>query len=324
MWGNRFGWTISAAIFLAAMALAYHLYTLGQPTPPTGELVAAVKPFALVDGATALLPPVKPLGDAGDLYRKAIADYQANQQAYDALAGAKDLGPAAVEMPQGLRDVLAATDCPTMDLFRSRPELIVNYDQTIPALDALEAIGKAATNVALLAAFDKQYKTANEYGTAVLALGLNLYRERLTYDELSTGTSLMGSGVAVLKSSAEKVNDTEAAAKLSAFDKARLDEYGSAMEPARQILSTQDDAHIARYAGDFFRLADDKSADAMWRVEALRRLGRLQLNAVTLADNVAAKAYLRRAAADPSLDPVMHQAAVSARDITSYQNQSQR
>ncbi len=333
MFGNRFGWGISAVIFAGALLVAYAFYTLGQPTPPTGELVAAVKPFALAEAAKSVLPPPKPLGDAGDLYREAIADYRDHASAYEALTNTKDYRPAAVKQLKGFDDLAAAATCPTMDLFRSHPEAIINFgaptpDATPPSgikeLDDLQTLGNTAAYVASLAAYDKDYATAKRLGTAILALGLNLYRERMTYGELEAGISLMGIGSATLRSVAEKSGDTATAAAHEAFDKARLDENEAAVVAPWKILSVQDDARIGRYAGDFFRLADDGAADEMWRVEAIRRLGRLQLNAATHADNVAAKVYLRNAAADASLDPALHQAAVSARDITPYQNQSPR
>ncbi len=324
MWGNRFGWGISAVIVAAAVVLAYALHTLGQPTPPTGELVAAVRPFTLADAAGRLLPPVAPLGDAADHYRRAIADYRAHRPAYDALLAGKDYRPDAIAKLTGLRELVAAVDCPTMDLFRSKPEEIVNYDGSVPALDDLQAVANAAAYVVALAAYDKDYKTADTYATAVLTAGRNLYRERLTYGELSAGVSLMGTGSAGLKHVADQSGDAAAAAAQTAFDHARLDEDATAVEPAWKILSGQGDASIGRYAGDFFELANGTAADEMWRVEAVRRIGRLQLNAETHADNVRAKRYLTQLAADPSLDPVLHQAAVSGRDITSYQNQSQR
>ena len=324
MWGNRLGWTLSAVIWALAALLAYQMYALVQPTPSTGELVATVKPFTLGEAIKAVLPPPKPLGDAGDLYRKAIDDYHAHRSAYDQLTQSKDYDLAAVEQLKGLDDLVAATSCPTMDLFRSKPEEIINYEQNVPALDDLKALGDAAAYVVTLAAYDKDYDTARKYATAVLALGFHLYQERLTYDELADGISLMGTGSAALRRVAEKSDDKPAAAAQVAFDHARLDENATAVQPAWKILSGQGDATIARYAGDFLQLAKDPTADAVWRVEAVRRLGRLQLNAAKHADNVAAKRYLEQLAGDPSAGPVLHQAAVSARDITSYENQSAR
>ncbi len=324
MWGNRFGWGISAVIVLGAMVLAYGLYSLGQPTLATGELVAAVKPLTLADAARSVLPPPQPLGDAGDHYRRAIQDYHDHRSAYDELTKSKDYDLAAVEQLKGLDELLAAVGCPTMDLFKSHPEEIVNYDQTVPALTDLEALAAAANYVVTLAAYDKDYKTADKYATAVLAMGVHLYRERLTYDELEAGISLMGSGSAALREVAVRSDDKPAAAAQAAFDQARRAEDDTAIVSVWRILSGQGEASIGRYAGDYFKLADDPAADAVWRVEAVRRIGRLQRNAESHADNVAAARYLRKLADDRSATPVLHQAAVSARDLTSYQNQSAR
>lgn len=324
MWGNRFGWGISAVIWIGAAVLGYALHALGQPTLPTGELVAAVRPFTLADAARAWLPASAATGDAAELYRRAAADYRDHRAAYDALTASRDYDPAAIERLAGLNDLVAATDAPTMDLFRSRPAEIVNYDPAVPVLDDLQALGNVSAAVVALAAYDKDYKAADRYATAVLAVGYHLYQERLTYDELSAGISLMGTGSAALKRVAERSGDPAVAAAQAAFDKARLDEDRSAVEPVWRILSGQSDANLARHAGDFFQLADDDQADPVWRVEAVRRIGRLQRNAATHADNVQAKRYLTKLADDPSAGPVLHQAAVAARDLTEYQNQSQR
>ena len=324
MWGNRFGWGISALIFVAAIGFAYYLYTLGRPTPPTGDLAAAVKPLTLVAAAKAVLPPPGQLGDAADDYRRAISDFEANKATYEQVAAGTDYNAAAVKRMAGLNDLEAAVPCPTMDLFQSKPAEVVNYDPTVPPLDDLRALGNVAAHVASLAAYDKDYATAEKLGTAVLALGEKLYQERLTYDELSAGIELMGLGSATLRRTAERRDDRPAIAAQTTFDRARLDEDKSAVEPVWKFLSSQGEADIARYAGDYFELADDKNADPVWRVEAVRRIGRLQRNAATHADNVHARRYLDAVAADPAAGPVMHQAAVSARGITSYQNQSQR
>jgi hypothetical protein len=325
MFGNRLGWGISAAMVLAAAGLAYYLFTLGQPTPPIGGtgLAAAAGHLTLGDAARSLLPPVKPLGDAADDYRKAIADLHDHATAYAELATSKDYDLAAVQQLKGFDDLVHATDLPTMDLFRSKPELIVNYDPKVPALDDLRTLGTAALNVAFLASYDKDYKTASLYATAVLAMGYHLYQERLTYDELSAGMSLMSDASARLQRFAEKANDAATVAKAVEFGKVKLAE-NDRIKQVWKVLSGQGEENTAQHAGDFFELAGDATVDPVWRTEAVRRLGRLKLFAARRADNVRAEQFVRQLADDPGAGPVLHQAAVAARDITSYQNQSQR
>ena len=324
MWGNRLGWTISAVLCLVVAGLAYGLVTLAQPTPPAGDLVAAADvPLTLPAAARPLLPAAKPLGDAADLYRKSIADYHDHQTAYDDLAASRDYDQAAVAQLKGFDDWVDAAALPTMDLFRSHPETIVNYDQSIPTLADLQSMAKGLQNVVALATLAKDYATARKYAGATLALGDHLYRERLTYDELMAGLSLMGDGSAGIKQAASAAGDQPAVEAATAFDKARLAEYEQ-VKKVWKILSSLDDENIGRHAGDFFQLAGDAKADPVWRTEAVRRLGRLQLYATRAPDNARARAVLKKMAADPSLDPVLHQAAVAARDITLGENQSQR
>ena len=325
MWGNRLGWTISAVLVVVAAGLGYWLLTLGQASAPTGELTAAAAavPFKLADVARPLLPPPAAGGNAGERYRAAADDCLAHRAAYDALAHATDYRPADAERLAGLADLLAAAELPNMDLYRSRPELIVNYDAKVPSLDALDTVGRAAAQVALLAAFDKDYDAAGRYGRAVLALGVNLYRERVTFGELSAGLSMMAVGSAGLRDAAERRHDPVAAAGPVALDQARLAEFEQ-LKKAWAILSGQGEANIEAHTGDFFQLAADASVDPMWRTEAVRRLGRVQRNAAKASDNLRATTVLRAMAADPALPPAVRQAAIAGRDMDSAGYQSTR
>ena len=329
MWGNRLGWGISALIVMVAGLLVYQLHALSQPTPTTGELVALVTghPVPLEPLCRPLLPPVKADGDAGDLYRQAIDDLHERQKQdpdpYATLTDTKDYDPAAIAQLKGLDDLVAAAELPTMNFYRSKPELIVNYDKTVPSLDDLETLGKAAAKAGTLAALDGKYDDARKYAGAAVALGLHLYQERVAYDELSDGISILGDGLAVLKYADDKAGDKPAADAVAAADKARRDEYDQDVK-AWKIISGLNEAEIARYAGDFFQLAADAKVDPVWRAEAARRLGRLKLNPPRLADAVRATKVAREMAADRSLPPSVHVAADAASHITSKENQSGR
>ena len=327
MFGNRLGWGISAVIVLVAALLGYQLDKLGRPTPPTGELVAAADhPLPLADLARPLLPAVKPLGDAGPLYRAAVDDYHDHAAAYDELATTRDYDRGALGQLKGFDALVAAAELPTMDLYRSHPDQIVNYDQRVASLDELMAVGKAAANAAALAAYEKKPDddaVARRYYQAALALGVHLYQERVTYGELAAGAELMSVGVAGLKELAARAHDEPMRRSAAAFDEAKLVEYEKDKGVWR-ILSGLDDANIARHAGDYFQLADDAKVDPVWRTEAVRRLGRLKFFAFKRADNLRAAKYVKAMADDASVSPALREAAKRSRDITPGENQSAR
>ena len=326
MFGNRLGWGISAVLVLLAGLLAYQFHQLGQPTPSTGELAAYAKvPPGLAELARPMLGPSKPLGDAGNLYRAAAAAYAAHAADYDAVADQRDYKPAELEPLKAFADLIDATDLPAMDLYASKPGEIINYDQTVPSLEQLEKLGDLSSSIAAAAAYKdtKDYDAAKRYCRATLSLGLHLYQERLTYGELRAGMDLMSVGAAGLGDVAAKTADQPLADQAAAFDKAKRAEFEQ-LKKTWSAFNPADEEKMRAYAGDFFQLAADPSVDPVWRIEAVRRLGRLKLNAAKLADNLRATVVVRTMAEDKSLSPPLHQAAEAARKITPYENQSAR
>ncbi len=147
MWGNRLGWTISAGILMLVAFLGLRLWQAGQITPPTGWVAETVHPIEIPKNAQIAVPAMDDPTNAGDLYRSAIADYQQNTSAYDALESATVLDLSAVADRTGLQNLLQATRCATMSLFRREPTELINYDADKPALEALEHLGRTAARV---------------------------------------------------------------------------------------------------------------------------------------------------------------------------------
>ncbi len=215
-----------------------------------------------------------------------------------------------------LKRFLKATDSPTMNLFRSRPMMWVNYQLEKADLESLYNVAKAAGRVALLESADKKFDVAKKYYSAIFALGVNLFRERIVYDELSKGEDLMGTGAGGLRRIAERNNDNMKALELKNWDGDRVTDFKANIEPVWSVISTIDPGSIATHAGDIFELAGDKTADHLWRVEATLKVGRLKYNAAKSGDQLLAKKFLRDLAADAAEDPAVHAAAVKARDLT--------
>ena len=331
MFGNTTGWLISAVISLVAAIFGWKVIGAYGPTPPTGWVSASVHPLGLADLAKAVLPPrLDVKDDAGDYYRDAIADYKAHRTSYEGLLTAKDFDPAETAQIKGLDAIVKAADCQS-SLFYSRSpkdmKEVINFKSNVDDLDNLSAIGKSLGNAIALAKYEREYGEATKYANGLLAMGYNLYQERLAYVELSTGESMMGVAAASLKSiyEAEKAPRWQARAEaMRQFDDARKAEFSEKIEPVWKVIGGQDSATIGQYAGDMFQLAADPKADKLWRIEAMKKVGRLQFNAENKADQLKVPRFLDQVGADIKEDPAVKVAATAARNMTEGDNQSLR
>ncbi len=324
MFGNTMGWLISAVITAVAAFAVYGLVQAGIPTPATGY-ASTVKPLTL--DARAALPPEKDIGtNAGDLYRDAIADYNAHSAQYAELQKNQDYPSAekSASRLKGLDDLIKAIPCESMKLFVNQPDRVINFDAHPPDLEALDGLGKTAGSMIALAMYDKDYPVAIQYADAVLALGFHLYQERIAYPELSEGETLMGLGNDSLLTIAQAQHAASEVDIQQQFKSLRMQDFQQNIDPVAHVLFNVGDASIARHAGDMFEMATDKNMDRVWRVEAIRRVGRLRYNAAIGADQLKAPRILTELIADPKEDEIIHLAAKQALEMTAYENQAQR
>jgi len=317
MFGNLLGWMISAVLVALALFVGSQILAVSQPTPPSGWVGQKVKPLGLDDTAKAVIPPTTNTSDdAGDLYRQAAADYAANKQVYEAMSSAHSLAESNYESLTGLRDILKAADCRSMDLFRTKPQEVVGYETDVMVLFNLQKAAEAAELVAALAKAENQFDIARKYAQAVWVLGYRLYQERAAFVELDTGESLLGAADHLLIELDEKQSMPDKLTAMKQFDDARLDQYKKVVEPVREIFANLGPQNLIVHAGDFFQLAADPTADRVWRVEAIRRVGRLYYNTENIPDQHKCRKFLTRLAADPSDDAVIKAAATQARDMS--------
>lgn len=315
MFGNRLGWAISVIIVLIAGYLMLLIYQAGLATPPTGWVQRVVKPFSVQGDVTAVVPGMTKPGDSADFYRTAMADAKDNPDAYTALSKIDNMAPVAVAARPGLKALLAATDLTGMDLFKSNPQEVVNYDDDKPPLQQLQAVADGATRIALVAG-TRDSATAEKYYAAVFSLGVKLARERVDFAEFSMGEELMGTGAAGLQSLASRAKRDDRLYTIRNFDSQRLTDYKLKIAPVWKVVSSIDDASIAQHAGDEFQLAQDHNADVMWRVEATLKLGRIRFNANRRGDQVNAMRVLKKMAADDKEPAAVQTAAAAGRDLT--------
>jgi hypothetical protein len=339
MWGNTLGWILSAAITALAVVLAVILWQAGQPTPPTAFMATAMMPLGTItaDATAAGLDGTDPAINAGALYRRAINDCSTDERrhAYEALSKNNDTASAisAAEELKGVDLIAAGAKGGSMDLYKSKPREIANYLPTVDSLDDLELIGKAALSVARAKQSAGDKPGALALAKAVEVLGYNLYKERITYDELKVGESLLGEGGATVGAFAEADNDAAAATGQKKLDADRIKEFKSTIDPVSKVIHTfgdqsPDDSdgtpNAENHAGDYYAMAVNPKVDRVWRVEAIRRIGRLIFNAKQKADQTRAPKFLAKLANDTSEDSVIRAAADTARHIDSKGNQAMR
>jgi hypothetical protein len=317
MFGNRLGWSISAVIVIFAGLLAQLVYQTAQPSSPTGWIAKTIQPIGAPGAIDSILANMSGDRNAGEFYRKAISDYRQNPAAYDTVASGKP--PTASAVP-GLRAMLDGAQFARMDLFRSNPGPIVNYDHDKEPLYALDQVAHATAQVALR----NKPAIAGRCYTAILSLGIKLHRERVVYEELAMGEELMGIACDGLKSVAHGANDSAREQSIEQFDTQRLSANAAEIQPVWAVLGSVDMNTISAYAGDWFALSKDKNVDPLWQVEGTLKLGQLKYSAARLADQKTAQRLLIELASDPSEPAAIRAAAVAGRDLTIEQYRSLR
>jgi hypothetical protein len=317
MFGNRLGWGISAVIVIFAGLLGRLVYQIAQPSPPTGWIDSTIQPITSPGSVDPIIPNMTGNRNAGDFYRKAISDYRQNPAAYDTVANGK---PPTVSAVPGVRALIDATQFERMDLFRSDPRQVINYEHDKEPLFALHQVAHATVQVALR----NNPTIAGRCYTAVLSLGIKLQRERVVYDELAVGEELMGIACDGLKSLAHRANDTAREQQIDQFDMERLTTNAAEVQPVWAVLGSVDMNTISAYAGDWFALSKNRNVDPLWQVEGVLKLGQLKYSAARLADQKAAQRLLTELAGDPNETPAIRAAAAAGRDLTIEQYRSLR
>ncbi|MGA2443165.1 MAG: hypothetical protein ABSH08_19605 [Tepidisphaeraceae bacterium] len=307
MIGNTLGWKISAVIFLLAVVVGTWLHNQMQITAPTSLSLDEknLAPLSPPAPAQPIVDQNQPQ-DAGEKYSAAIAAYDENEDACDEFAK-KPVGPP----PPPIQLVMDATNLSQMNLFAKNPQTIVDYQSNHPALDKLSKLGQDLQSAALLCRKDHPDQAMNLL-RAAYALGANLYRERVDYDEFSQGMGLMNGAITAMAEM--EPADSSRQKLLQTQQQQVLDFYETHVKPIYDdVISKADQQSIAEHAGDIFRFAA-KSKEKMFRVEAILKLGRYRFDAARAADQLAAPRFLRRFQRDP--DPAIQAAAQAAANLT--------
>lgn len=313
MFGNLLGWIIAGVIAAAFGAGVFFMAGLIGRTEATAwarekqntEKIQFKTPASQVFA-------MEQDGDAGDLYREAIADYQDNTTLYESAMQEGDVGK--LKSLPGVQKLLAARAMRTATIFAKDPKASIQIQEFRPPnLDALLKVSDATALCASRLALTDQ-KAATDYANAVFSLGYKLFEERVRFMEAESGIGQMGTALAVLKSMAMEKNDTILADRFGKFDDERREVYEKRLVPMWKVIVSPDTRQTSVHAGDMFYFAGPEQKEKMWRVESILKMGRMRFNLEGKADQIALDPELTRLSKDK--DPVIAAAAQQAIDLT--------
>jgi hypothetical protein len=315
MWGNALGWGISALIVVATVAglvwVGRMLNSISDPTAfstQSGVADAIVCPAAPPD----VLPSSDGTADSVSLYHQAVDLYEQDRTLFNEFAQR----PNRTDLPrvEPAVDLLRkAAGKSSLGIFSPTPAEAVSYDANTP-LAALNAVGKCASNAALLSKASGKTQVATSDLEGAFCLGQRMADEHLCYAELSDGLGLMGGAAVEMAEMAKDAGDDHRADELNGFAASLSDFANHKLLPIQTVLSSIDQSVIEQNAGDLFWIARNSKA-RMWRVEAIHALGRLQYDAGRPGDNRGATRVLGEIEkTDP--DPIIKTAATQAHDLT--------
>ncbi len=316
MWGNKLGWGISAAMVILFVGLVLLVEMSMRVSPPTamgrdtGNLANVELP---VKPQTLVKPGTEP-GDAAELYLRAIEEFRTNAFDYTSFMQDSRATLAQGRKLKAIDWLLEARDrSECSGILKSKPELAITYEPS-KAIEALRVYGSILSRLGLLAGAAKQTDDAIKFHEAAFVMGMRLADERVVYAQYSAGTGMMGTAAQALKSVYTRNNQTDKATPFEEFDTARVEFEKQTIAPIWRVISSVDPRVIKTHPGDVFAFALEGS-DAMWRVEAVMKLGRMKYFASRAGDQRGAKRTVRHLA-DSDPNPLVRLAASRARDLT--------
>lgn len=270
MFGNLQGWLISTVMLLAAAgALIY----LGQPPKESvwrNAVPLAFKPIALPVSPETVQPLPTEDCDAAEPYRQAIDLYIADPKPYSAAARADVSTVPAVAL------ILKGATCSRMHLFDMNPKQAISYGSK-PWIDAVIALGQATDDAGLRLRKDHP-EEAQKYYAAAFELGRKLFEERVSWDEMNKGLSIMTQAAGAMAKLADMRHDGQHVDTFQKFAQQTNQYHTTLQEKVASPLGNPVEGYSAPYAGDVFAAAKDVSVERPWRVEAILHLGHYRFN----------------------------------------------
>lgn len=270
MFGNTQGWLISAVMLLAAAgALAY----LGQPAHESGSRGAvplAFKPIQLPVSTETIQPLPTEDCDAAEPYRQAIELYISDPKPYSEAARVDVSQVPAVAL------ILKGASCGHMHLFDMNPKQAISYGAK-PWIAAVMGLGQATDDAGLRLRKDHP-EEAQKYYSAAFELGRKLFDERVSWDEMNKGLSIMSMSADAMAWIANEHHDTAHVDAYHKFASEVAAYHTTLQEKVASPLGNPVESYGAPFAGDVFAAAKDVSVERPWRVEAILHLGHYRFN----------------------------------------------
>jgi len=339
MFGNRLGWGVAAVLGVGVLALVFLVNSLATSIskPTTGAVAKGMDgkgivlnlpnnpgmldPIVLPFKASDWVPAMTEAGDAGPIYREAIAEYHNNSRLYgrDHMYGRdkKLVHTDPANLP-AIQLLIKARTMTSAKIFRGEPESLMNYKPTAKDIKALDDLGFQANTIALhIKGEAGKENTARELAEAGFALGVRMAEERLRHEEWRVGVELLRQGALVLGT----IDESRKGAA-QALDAAMREMLTKRTIPLWYVIGSPDPSVIGRTAGDVFHIVKN-SREPLWRIEGILKLGRYKLNAggdpndksvpsAKAADQRQARAWVKRLMNDESEDKVIRAAAKAA------------
>ncbi|HEY2586383.1 MAG TPA: hypothetical protein VGI81_11520 [Tepidisphaeraceae bacterium] len=270
MFGNLQGWIISAVMLLAT---AGTLVVLAQPpkeSVPNNTVPLAFKPIQLPVSADAVEPAPTADCDAAEPYREAIDLYLQDPAPYQ--------GGARADLPErrGVTLILDGAKCARMHLFETNPTQAIGYGAK-PWMEAIMNLGQATNNAGLWLRNDHP-DDALKYFVATFELGRKLFEERVSWDEVSRGMSLMTAAAEQMTELANRNHDGPRVDMLQKFAQKVNQYHTDLQDKVASPLGNPVESYAAQYSGDVFAAAKNVNVERPWRVAAILHLGHYRWN----------------------------------------------
>lgn len=317
--GSPLGWTLAAALALLYLGSLTLLELSARTTPPTPLSDRALLPLSLSLPFDRLpeTPPRTPSPDATPLLIEIVRLVQADLPLYQRFTQSPSVPLNEVPRLAALDPLLEQAPLATANAWPLPPERHIAYRPEHPEVAALLLAGQSANRLAMVLRGQSQNADAARYFHATLSLGHKLFTHRTTYAELSAALGLMTEATAGLRLLHP---DDPALAQLAQSLQSLTDDTNATWT----AISTIDPDVLSLHNGDIPRIAL-ASAEPVWRVEAVLKLGRLKYNVGTRgtpADQRRARRLIQQLQSDP--DPPIALAARLANELTLEQYRTLR
>lgn len=284
----RMSWAIAtgaiAAMVLLIVLLNWMRDDLFKPGPIAGKAASFTMrpPIEPRSAATWMTDPA----DATELYRQAISAYEADPQVFERYLERGRLdSPEYARVAPAMQLLLNARIHAKASVFAADPQRVITYENDKPILrQAARTLGQVGKKVGRQHQQAGQVDQARAIYQAVYALGVQMYEERLVFDEWYEAREML----AVARWLAEL--DEQSANTLRQVDGQFAAFFESQMRPVQQAIFVMN-PHL----GDLLALARN-GGDLMWRTEAILAMGRARTSFEATADDDQMSSAKRNAA----------------------------